>query len=70
MQARKLHANFNEEVTLRDVVLSSSAIPTIFPLHSFKYSGKFGTFADANIVADNPVNPLFSLVLCTCFLFS
>ncbi|KAG8653318.1 patatin-like protein 2 isoform X2 [Manihot esculenta] len=53
-QARKLHANFNEEVTLRDVVLSSSAIPTIFPLHSFKYSGKFGTFADANIVADNP----------------
>ncbi|KAJ9187904.1 hypothetical protein P3X46_003316 [Hevea brasiliensis] len=53
-QARKLYANFNEEVTLRDVVLSSSAIPTVLPLHSFKYSGKFGRFADGSIVANNP----------------
>ncbi|KAF2325050.1 hypothetical protein GH714_022460 [Hevea brasiliensis] len=54
LKARKLYANFNEEVTLRDVVLSSSAIPTVLPLHSFKYSGKFGRFADGSIVANNP----------------
>ncbi|KDP28292.1 hypothetical protein JCGZ_14063 [Jatropha curcas] len=53
-QAKKLREHNNEDVTLRDVVLSSSATPTVFPFHSFKYCGKFARFADGSVVANNP----------------
>ncbi|EEF47222.1 conserved hypothetical protein [Ricinus communis] len=50
----QLHEKCNEDVTLTDAVLSSSATPTVFPFHSFKYLGRFGRFADGSIFANNP----------------
>ncbi|KAH7578218.1 hypothetical protein JRO89_XS01G0354900 [Xanthoceras sorbifolium] len=43
-----------EDVRLNDVILSSTAAPTLFPPHSTKFMGEENSFVDGGLAANNP----------------
>ena len=54
LQVRKA----NSSTKLRDVVMSSAAVPVYFPSRNFKADGRLHNLVDGELAANNPVNVL------------